>query len=87
MISSAMSMARFQYCIRQSAEMENQMTSVDRIIEYGQLPPEATLDTNKSNFLYYPSSFWVFFSDSNCFSKILNYHQTGLQRVLFNLAI
>ena len=39
-ISAAMSMARFQYGIRQSAEMVNQMTSVDRVIEYGKISPE-----------------------------------------------
>jgi len=46
-ITAAMSMNLFQFGIRQSAEMENQMTSVDRIIEYGQLEPEASLETNK----------------------------------------
>ena len=43
-ISVAMSLARFQYGIRQSAEMEIQMTSVDRIIEYSKLPSEASLE-------------------------------------------
>ena len=44
MISVAMSLGRFQFGIRQSAEMENQMTSVDRVIEYSKLPAEASLE-------------------------------------------
>lgn len=44
-ISAAMGMYNFQYAVRQSAEMANQMTSVDRIIEYGQLPPETSLES------------------------------------------
>lgn len=42
-----MSMIELEYGIRQSAEMMNQMTSVDRIIEYGRLPPEAPLESSK----------------------------------------
>ncbi len=42
-ISAAMGLALFQYGMRQSAEMVNLMTSVDRIIEYGKLLPEAPL--------------------------------------------
>ena len=31
----------FQWCVRQSAEVESQMTSVERVIEFSQLKPEA----------------------------------------------
>lgn len=41
-ITTAVSLSRFQYWIRQSTEMENQMTSIDRIMEYGKLPPETS---------------------------------------------
>ena len=33
----------FQWCIRQSAEVENMMVSVERIVEYGRLPSEKVL--------------------------------------------
>ncbi len=48
-ISAAMSMIELEYGIRQSAEMMNQMTSVDRVIEYGRLPSEAPLESSKGN--------------------------------------
>lgn len=33
----------FQYCIRMSSELENQMTSAERVLEYSKLPSEAEL--------------------------------------------
>ena len=50
-ISTAMSLYEFQYAVRQSAEMANQMTSVDRVIEYGQIPSEAPFKSSYCHFL------------------------------------
>ena len=48
-ISSAMAfMMIFQWCVRQSAELENLMISPERVIEYGNLPSEAPLESSIS---------------------------------------
>lgn len=41
-----------EYCqsgMRQSAELENQMTSVERLIEYGEIPAEPPLESDRKN--------------------------------------
>ncbi|XP_067669590.1 ATP-binding cassette sub-family C member 4-like isoform X2 [Haliotis asinina] len=42
-------MGLFQWGVRQSAEVENQMISVERVLEYSQLPSEAPLESGKDN--------------------------------------
>ncbi|CAG2177781.1 unnamed protein product, partial [Oppiella nova] len=44
--SALMMTAEIQWGVKQSAEMESQMTSVERIIEYSKLPQEAPLDSD-----------------------------------------
>ena len=51
----------FQWGVRQSAEVENQMTSVERVLEYSAFEPEAPLNTEgNAGHKYYGSSSYDF---------------------------
>ncbi|XP_028401399.1 multidrug resistance-associated protein 4-like [Dendronephthya gigantea] len=70
----------FQFCVRQTAEVENQMVSVERVLEYCDLEPESELEVKESK----PSKEWpqygIISGEKLCFS----YHST-LPRVLNDL--
>jgi len=51
----------FQQCVRQSTEVENQMTSVERVLEYCELEPEAPSITEKRPPSDWPGSGAIFF--------------------------
>lgn len=42
-----------QWGMRQSAELENQMTSVERVIEYTNVPQEDALESSPGNNLQF----------------------------------
>ncbi|XP_021426877.2 multidrug resistance-associated protein 4 isoform X5 [Oncorhynchus mykiss] len=63
-------LGNFQWTIRQSAEMENMMTSVERVVEYSELESEAPWETQKRPPPEWPSQGlitfdWVNFSYSS----------------------
>ena len=47
--STAMLTSSFQWGVRTSAELANNMTSVERVIEYSKLKPEAALESPAGN--------------------------------------
>ncbi|XP_031639018.1 multidrug resistance-associated protein 4-like [Contarinia nasturtii] len=70
-----------QWGMRQSAELENQMISVERIIEYAELPPEPPLDSDEKNS---PPKDWPSHGNIQFKSLSLRYAEKST-RVLRNL--
>lgn len=75
-------MTMCQWGMRQTSEVENQMTSVERVVEYSQLEPEATLES--TNDQKPPDNNWPQ-NGSITFDKLsLRYSRNG-QNVLKDL--
>nr|XP_020732969.1 multidrug resistance-associated protein 4-like [Odocoileus virginianus texanus] len=55
----------FQWCVRQSAEVENMMISVERVIEYTDLEKEAPWEYEYRPPPSWPHVGWIYFSDIN----------------------
>lgn len=74
-----------EYCqsgMRQSAELENQMTSVERIFEYNEIPAEPPLESDKKNT---PPTGWPHAGNIEFKSLNLRYAENGIQ-ILRNLS-
>lgn len=70
-----------QWGINQSAEFENQMTSVERIVEYAELPSEPPLESDEKNA---PPKDWPQHGNIEFKSLSLRYAENG-GRILRNL--
>lgn len=70
-----------QWGMRQSAELENQMTSVERIIEYAELPSEPPLESDEKNA---PPKGWPPYGNIEFKALSLRYSANGA-RILRNL--
>lgn len=80
-LSSINLMGTCQWGMRQSAELDNQMTSVERIVEYAELPPEPPLESDEKNA---PPKGWPFYGNIEFKSLNLRYAEHGA-RILRNL--
>jgi len=70
----------FQQCVKQSAEVENLMTSVERILEYCSLEPEAPRETDTKPPADWPSKGEIEFDNMS-----FKYHKS-LPRVLHSIS-
>ena len=70
-----------QWGMRQSAELENQMTSVERVLEYAELPSEPPLESDEKNA---PPKDWPHYGNIEFKSLSLRYAE-NTARTLRNL--
>lgn len=70
-----------QYGMNQSAELENQMISVERVLEYTKLPAEPSLESDEKNA---PPKDWPQLGNIEFKSLSLRYSEHGA-RILRNL--
>ncbi|XP_033761065.1 multidrug resistance-associated protein 4-like isoform X1 [Pecten maximus] len=67
-------MGMFQWAVRQSAEVENQMISVERVLDYSRLDTEADLDSKKD---HKPPKDWPKDGEIKGENMCLQYSRTG----------
>lgn len=80
-LSSINLLAICQWGMRLSAELENQMTSVERVIEYAELPSEPALESDPKNA---PPNDWPKYGNIAFKSLSLRYAEKN-SRILWNL--
>lgn len=74
-----------QWGMRQTAELENQMISVERVLEYARLTPEPPLESEKK---YAPSANWPTAGNIDFKALSLRYVENGtriLRGLTFNI--
>lgn len=81
LFSSISLIAWLEWGIRQSAELESEMISVERIIEYAEVPSEQSLESDENNA---PPKDWPRFGSISFKSLSLKYAENGAQ-ILRNL--
>lgn len=70
-----------QWGVRQSTELETHMTSVERILEYAEIPPEPQWESDEKNA---PSKEWPHHGHIEFKSLSLRYSENG-PKILRNL--
>jgi len=75
-----------QFGIRTSVDLENKMTSVERVIEYSQTPSEAPLES-KEGFSLNLKSYFFLSIDLRFLFKVKNQILHGPKMEAFNLKI
>ncbi|KAG4077640.1 hypothetical protein HA402_009031 [Bradysia odoriphaga] len=80
-LSSISLIGTCQWGMRQNIEMENQMISVERVIEYAELPSEPPLESDEQNA---PPKDWPYHGNIEFKSLNLKYAENG-SRILRNL--
>lgn len=77
-------MGKCQWGMRQSAELENQMISFERVLEYAETPSEPALETKNAELNQWPQQGNISFKSLN-FTYDEKNSQTILQNLTFHI--